>query len=119
MNKAILPAVCLMFAGCASSGIDSSALQPSGAAPEVVASAQQMEISSFTDDTVCRREVRTGTRIGTTRCRSRNEADNAAAKLDEYLTQRDIELMRQQQMFQEQARQEREQAFRQRAANQR
>jgi hypothetical protein len=115
----------LILASCAGSGIDSRAVDSSEsvlatepASQESVAHVQEVEISSFVDETVCRRESPTGSRIAVNRCYSRGQAEDADAQITEYITRQDIEQLRQQQIYQQQVQQARDRAMRQRSLGQ-
>lgn len=66
-------------------------------------SVDQVAIESFADVATCRRYVATGTRIAGKRCASNEETP--ADRLEYEQTRRDVEAMRTQQIYQEQARQ--------------
>jgi hypothetical protein len=71
----------------------------------------EVKIESFADVANCRRYVPTGTRIAGERCES--PGDDTAAEAAEYeIMRRDVESMRSQQVYREQARQAAEAAIR-------
>jgi hypothetical protein len=76
------------------------------------ANAPQVQIENFDDEATCRREAPTGSRISVRTCEPTTPKD----PLSDYITRDQVELMRQQQMMQEQARQAREAAERARVA---
>jgi hypothetical protein len=71
----------------------------------------EVEIESFVGVAKCRRYVATGTRIAGERCES--DGDDTTAEAAEYeLMRRDVEAMRSQQVYRDQARQAAEAAMR-------
>jgi len=63
-----------------------------------------VSIVSLTDDTVCRREAPTGSRIMTKRCYSRVQRDTAIASRNDQLLQEQIDELRRSQLYREQER---------------
>jgi hypothetical protein len=118
MNRLCVSAVCLIFAGCAVNDVDESsdaataALGTSDGAEAVVAAVPQVEIASYEDEQVCRRETTTGSRFITKRCRSREEIERAENAVADHLLRQEVEVMRQQQVRYEQARMARQEALR-------
>jgi hypothetical protein len=77
----------------------------------------EVAIEAFARLPVCRRHVPTGTRIAGERCTSNDATTAALRKNEQDLTRQDVEMLRQRQMIQEQARQTaRAEALRRRAA---
>ena len=68
------------------------------------ASVREVSITSFEDLATCRRYVATGSRIAGERCVSNVQTE--AARIEHDQTRRDVDSMRQQQMYQDQARQQ-------------
>ncbi len=120
-----LVSVCFVFvAGCASSagdfpGLTSSPVPAAPAHAEETSAAvrladvREVEISDLTDDTVCRREKPTGSRIAVERCRSTN--DPGEDKVANQILRQDVQQMRNQQILQQQLEQSRDRAIRQQA----
>jgi hypothetical protein len=116
MNRTLVLGACIVFAGCASSRTDShaqsSVVQPPDAAPPVTSSsARTVDMASLDDEGRCRTERPTGSRIAVRRCDAPTAAQEA---LQETLARREVEDMRQRQMYQEQSRRAMEAAMRQR-----
>jgi hypothetical protein len=123
VNKTLLSLSCLLLAGCAGSGTGSSNVPASPALPlqvdplqagdtaePALANVRQVDIRSLPDEPVCRRAFQTGSRIAIERCDTPNDADDS---LNDYITRQEVEYMRQQQTYRDQARRMREAAARQ------
>jgi hypothetical protein len=103
-----------LLAGCAAA--PDSELAPAPSAAEIgaaadpsqltAANAPQVQIENFEDEATCRREAPTGSRISVRTCEPTAPKDPLA----DYITRDQVELMRQAQIMQEQARQAREAA---------
>ena len=123
MNNTTIAIVSLAFlAGCAAApgpGGTSTATASGelGATADpsrlTAANATQVQIENFDDEATCRREAPTGSRISVRTCETPSSNDPLA----DYITRDQVELMRQQQIMQEQARQAREAAERARMMN--
>jgi hypothetical protein len=100
---------CLALAACASSPSNSDLTQSEAgsAAPASEAdltNVREVSLDSFADLAMCRRYVATGTRIAVERCEPNRQS--AADRVEYEQTRQDVESMRRQQMYQEQARQQ-------------
>lgn len=73
-------------------------------AATAIANVREVSMASFADLATCRRYVATGTRIAGERCES--NVQTAADRIEYEQTRQDVDSMRQQQMYQEQARQQ-------------
>ena len=115
MNNTTIAVLSVAFlAGCAAAPESTPAptAAENGAAGDpsqlTAANAPQVQIEKFDDEASCRREAPTGSRISVRTCEPTAPKD----PLSDYITRDQVELMRQQQMMQEQARQAREAAER-------
>jgi hypothetical protein len=96
-----------VFAGCASSHVDpndSSALttaQPADASPTALATVRTVEMASLAAEERCRVERPTGSRIAVKRCSTLTPEQE---ELQATVARRELEDMRQRQIYQEQSR---------------
>ena len=84
-------------------------MAPRDAAPRVV------KVQTLTDSTVCRRERPTGSKIAVKRCYTRSKADTPEQSVADAITRQEIDELRQQQLYYEQARLARQIALQQQA----
>ena len=125
MKNGLISATCLIVAGCAGSDLRSTAApqapvastsgyseaDPAAAREPALANVREVEVRAFAEDEpVCRVERPTGSRIAINRCQTSNAMEDAVA---DYILREELEFMRQQQIYQEQARQAQESAMRQ------
>jgi hypothetical protein len=136
VNKLLVPMTCLGLAGCAASGLEAdgvvsaealraqqagevhgeaSASPAEGSSPLALAGIREIDIQTYhEEETVCRTQAPTGSRIAVERCYVRVRNDSASDALARELHRQDFEEMRQRQMYQEQQQRAREQALRDR-----
>jgi hypothetical protein len=117
MNRTLLLGACIALAGCASSHIDPTstsavdAAKPTDALPAALTSVRTVEMASLDDEERCRIERPTGSRIAVRRCSTLTPEQQ---ELQGTVARRELEDMRQRQMYQEQSRRAMEAAMRQR-----
>jgi hypothetical protein len=119
MNRTLIFA-CVLLAGCASSRFDSTSLSSqskdpaaaSAALPTSLTSVPVVEMQSLDDEERCRVERPTGSRIAVRRCYTLTAEQE---QLQGIAARRELEDMRQRQIYQDQARRSIEAAQRQRA----
>lgn len=100
----------VLLAGCVSAPPEQPAAALAVDSAEITAAnATQVRIENFEDETECRREAPTGSRISVRTC---VKPSTKTDPVTDYVTRDQIEQLRQQQMIQEQARQAREAAER-------
>jgi hypothetical protein len=121
MNRTLAFGACVLLTGCASSHVDSHG-EPAANVPEIadasptaLADVRTVEMASFADEKRCRKERPTGSQIAVRRC---NTLTPEQAAQQETVARRELEDMRQQQMYQEQSRRAAEAAMRQRSPSQ-
>ena len=115
MNRTLVLGACILFAGCATSRIDSndqsSVVQPTDARPApLISSVRTVEMASLEDKQRCRTVRPTGSQIAVKRCNVLTAEQEA---LQETVARRELQEMRQQQVYQEQSRRAMEAAMRQ------
>lgn len=119
MNNVLVLIACIALGGCASVKVGSSQLTAGTAPPQelnaptlqdpALTDVREVEIQLVPDRTICRKGAKTGSRIIVERCYTPSQAEE---ELNEYITHDTVETLREQQMYQEQARQAREAAIR-------
>jgi hypothetical protein len=100
MRNALILSAAFAICGVAIAEPDSVPAKPSRAS---VPSSTEIPIR-LTDDTVCRREAPTGSRIMTKRCYSRVQRDTATASRNDRLLQEQLDELRRFQAYREQER---------------
>ena len=110
MDRTLIAATLVFLAGCAASEVSAPpaaetaaiATAATAASTPTLANVQQVEMRTLTDDTECRRESPTGSRIAVMHCYS--TAATANDEVNDDVLKRDIEEMRMRQFYQQQAR---------------
>jgi hypothetical protein len=109
MRNALIVCAAFAICGAAMGEPDSTpakpatepALQP---APSATPRAMTVTTIALADDTVCRREAPTGSRIMTKRCYSRVQEQTAAAAANDRLQQEQLDELRRLQLYRQQER---------------
>ncbi len=114
MNRTLVLSACIVLAGCASSRADrngpSAVVESTDPSPAPITGVRTVEMASLDDEERCRTERPTGSRIAVKRCYTLTPEEEA---LQTTAARRELEDMRQRQMYQEQSRRAMEAAMRQ------
>jgi hypothetical protein len=100
-------ALALLTSLAATAVLCDPAAPQSQAAPSTSQAAEtprEVEVESLADTTICRRERPTGSKIAVKRCYTRSQADTRQQSVANAIMRQDIEALRQQQVYYEQAR---------------
>jgi hypothetical protein len=107
MSKAFIFIASLTLGAAAGADPQSAAPKDDAPAPTsraADAKVPEVAIESFVDDTVCRRQQPTGSRIAVKRCRSKTERETPLSESNARIRQQELEELRLNQQYLEQAR---------------